>query len=92
MLHFYVSGGTPEGRIKSYWQFDPELKTFISVGNGQFFELSPDGNWIVWVDGDDRTLSHQIHLYDIGNNKDYKLTERNSDCSFFQWAKVENLK
>lgn len=88
LFYFLVTGGVDTGRNNNYFQFDPESKTFTHIGSGAKLNLSMDGKWVVWTDGDFMDYSdREIHIYDVDKNRDYTLTTGHSDNVFFDWAK-----
>ena len=91
LFYFQVMQGVSSDRHWDFFQFSPDTKIFTAFASGQGIDVSPDGNWIAWIDnswGDygDR----QMHVYDINANRDYILTRGHADHRFFKWGDIKS--
>ena len=71
-------------------QFDPEKKTLTHIGDGINFDLTPDKQWVLWVEGCWMDyVDRQLHFYELDTRKDYVLTSGHSDNKFDRWGAQE---
>ncbi len=85
-----VSGGPSNGRNWNYYSFDPEKKTLTHIGDGINFDLTPDKQWVLWVEGCWMDyVDRQLHFYKLDTRKDYVLTSGHSDNKFDRWGAQE---
>lgn len=86
-FYFQSIQGDSTSRSLSLLQFDPNIRNFIEIcGRGWHFNISPDGNWVVWSEGAADMVGGEIHLYDVQKNIDYAISSDAPYDIFYKWC------